>query len=257
MNKIVFKQTVKSNIKLWIMFTFVASVIMAVLTFVFEPQTLDGLSNLVGSTSLLPDTSYLGIMKTSYFSIYGVLLPLVYIILVSNSLIAAQVDQGSMAYLLSTPINRMTVVRTKAYYLIFSLILMFGCIYGSGLLSIHAFQQHVDIDMTKFGLMCLGLFLLAFATAGISFFSSCLFNLSKNALTLGAGLPLAFFIITLLGTLSDQLENMKYFSMNTLFNTEAIMNGESVMWEFIVLIVIGVVLFESGMQVFKRKDLPL
>lgn len=257
MNTTIFKQTLKSNSKLWIIFTLVASIIMGVLTYVFEPQTLESISNLVANSDLLPDTSYLGIMKTTYFTIYGVLLPLVYIILVSNSLISSQVDRGSMAYILSTPIKRLTVVRTQAMYLIMSLIAMFTVIYGVGIASINLFQQDIDIDLTKFSLLCLGLFLLAFATAGISFFFSCVFNLSKNAVALGAGIPMAFFILSLLSSLTDQLEDMKYVTMNTLYDTTAIMEGDSVIWGFTVLSVIGVVLFISGMVVFDKKDLPL
>ena len=89
----------------------------------------------------------------------------------ANSLIASQVDRGSMAYLLSTPTKRSTVVRTQALYLITSLIMMFVIVTGVGLAAIQIFQGNVDINISDFIMLNVGLFLLMFATSGISFFS--------------------------------------------------------------------------------------
>ena len=89
----------------------------------------------------------------------------------ANSLIASQVDRGSMAYLLSTPTKRSTVVRTQALYLITSLIMMFVIVTGVGLAAIQIFQGNVDINISDFIMLNVGLFLLMFATSAISFFS--------------------------------------------------------------------------------------
>lgn len=63
------------------------------------------------------------------------LLPLIFIIIVANSLVASEVDRGSMAYTLSTPTTRKTVILTKAVFLISSLIIMFTIVTGAGILS--------------------------------------------------------------------------------------------------------------------------
>lgn len=57
---------------------------------------------------------------------------------------------------------------------------------------------------------------------------SCLFDLSKNSLALGAGIPIAFFLFLLMSKFSESLEGLKYFSMNILFDTNAIFNGDNV-----------------------------
>ena len=66
---------------------------------------------------------------------------------------------------------------------------------GVGVFSIQTFQSDVDVNMTDFYKMMLGLFLLMFATSAISFFFSSVFNLSKNSLLFGGGLPIAFFLL--------------------------------------------------------------
>lgn len=95
------------------------------------------------------------------------------------------------------------------------------------------------------------------ALSSISFACSCIFNLSKYSLTFGAGLPIAFFVFQIMAQTGEELEAFKYISLNTLFDTEAIINGGSFGIQFIVLAAVSAVLYVLGIQFFKRKDLPL
>ncbi|MBE7128485.1 ABC transporter permease [Bacillus mycoides] len=259
-SKAIFKQTLKANFKLWIIFTVITSAMLAVMIAVFEPTTLSGMTDMVKGTPLaamMKNTTFLGMLASTFYSMHGILLPVIFIMMTANSLIASQVDRGSMAYLLSTPTKRSTVVGTQALYLITSLVVMFVIVTGAGLATIQITQSNVDINISDFIMLNVGLFLLMFATSGISFFFSCLFNLSKNSLALGAGIPVAFFLFQLMGQVSTSLEKMKYLSLNTLFDTNAILNGDSVAIPFIILIGVGIVLYGAGMRVFQQKDLPL
>ncbi len=260
LSKTIFKQTLKANFKLWIIFTVITSVMLAVMIAVFEPTTISGVTDMIKDTALgdmLKNTTFLGMLASTFYSLHGVLLPVIFIIMTANSLIASQVDRGSMAYLLSTPIKRSTVVRTQAFYLIVSLMMMFVIVTSLGLAAIQIFQSDVDISISDFLMLNLGLFLLMFAISGISFFFSCLFNLTKNSLALGAGIPIAFFLFHLMAQISKSLEGIKYISLNTLFDTVAILNGDSIAIQFIMLIGIGIVLYALGIRVFQQKDLPL
>jgi ABC-2 type transport system permease protein len=115
----------------------------------------------------------------------------------------------------------------------------------------------VDFSVGGYLLLNLGAFLLLFAIAGISFLFSCVFNLSKNSLALGAGIPVAFFIFQIMSQVGSSLENFKYFSLITLFNPGNITGGGTFIPQFIVLAVLGTVLYTIGIKVFKEKDLPL
>lgn len=259
-SKPIFKQTLKSNLKLWIVFTLIMTVFHVALIAVFNPSTLTDMSGMVKDTplaGLLGDATFLGMLSKTFYGIQGVLIPIVFIIMTANSLIASQVDRGSMAYLLSTPTKRSTVVRTQAVYLVMSLIVMFLIVTVSGIVSINVFQSEIDINMTEYLMLNLGLFLLMFATSGISFFFSCLFNLTKNSLAFGAGIPMAFFLLKLMGDVDSSLEGLKYVSLNTLFDTNAITTSGSYSIQFIILAVVGLALYILGMRVFMKKDLPL
>lgn len=452
-NKTIFKHTFKSNFKIWIIITLVLSVMNGVMIAVFEPSTINSITNMVKDTplsSLLADTSFLGMLAQTFYSIHGVILPLIYIIIVANNLIVSQVDRGSMAYILSTPIKRIEVVITQAIYFITSLFMMILISTVVGLFTIQAFHGGVwgvsytedveaaskvlnmdkedvnndlnlilnneealkegakarsidedvykaylnlkitqnsykkaseimdideekisedpsiikeneealeagakvmDISKEEYGayidqivaqklsqssemqdkifkgiseaskvldvdeselasdmgqiksnekaldaavkesgipkemfisiidnqiatseiaadegmdfnvkdyiMLNVGLFLLMFATSGVSFMFSCIFNLSKNYMAFGAGIPVAFFLFDMMTQVSADLEFVKYFTINTLFDTEAIISGGDYMIQFIALGAIGIVLYGIGMYIFKRKDLPL
>lgn len=64
------------------------------------------------------------IVGTIFYKMAGLLLPIIYIIMTANNLIAGQVDSGSMAYILSTSTKRNQVVFTQAVYLVGSLFAM-------------------------------------------------------------------------------------------------------------------------------------
>ncbi|WEK55938.1 MAG: ABC transporter permease subunit [Candidatus Cohnella colombiensis] len=260
LSKPILKQTIKANLRLWLIFTMIMTVFHVVFIAVFNASTISDLSSLVKDSplaSLLGETSFLGMLSNTFYGIHGALLPIIFIIMTANGLIASQVDRGSMAYLLSTPTKRSTVVRTQATFLIASLILMMLIITLAGYIAIQAFQGETDIRIFDYFMLNLGLFLLWFATSSISFFFSCVFNLSKNSLAWGAGIPLAFFLFKLMGDVDSSLEKLKYFTLNTLFDTSAVLNGSGYAIQYVVLAVVGVILNILAVRVFQRKDLPL
>jgi ABC-2 type transport system permease protein len=412
----IFKQTLRQNWKLWAIFTAVSSVLSAVIISVYDPRMMqrmmDTLSSVPGLGDMISEqmggaNSLLGMLGATFYSLQGVILPLIFIIMTANSLIASQVDRGSMAYTLSTPIKRTKVVCTQALYMIVGVLCMFLVITAVGLcvvqirhqglwgseftpdvvaaadvlnldeeylennlnliladpeavkaganargieqdvytmylslkiagqtdtppseqtsadseqakimqeklmdglnaaaaelnmdvadlatdmIAIKEHPQAMDAAVSASGLpetvfigainqqlandelgfdlgisfsikdylyLNLGAFLLMFAISGISFMFSCVFNLTKNSLALGAGIPIAFFIFEIMSEASSDLEFFKYFSLNTLFDASAIADGGEFFPQFVVLAIVGAVLFLTGIIVFKEKDLPL
>lgn len=119
-------------------------------------------------------------------------------------------------------------------------------------------DNSITFDTWSFVKINIGLFLLMFAISGISFISSSIFNLSKNSFALGAGLPLAFWILQIVANIDESLEKAKYLSLNTLFNPSSLMKGgSSFLINFGVLLVVGTGLYVGSIYIFKHKDLPL
>ena len=461
-SKTIFKQTLKQNWKLWAIFTALSAVMSAVIIAVFDPKMMqtmmDMIKSMPGMADMIGDrmdsaTSLLGMLGNSFYSMTGVILPLIFVIMTANSLIASQVDRGSMAYTLSTPIKRVKVVSTQALYMITSVLCMFlvVTIVGLGTVQIahnglwgqsytadvkaasetlsldkediandlklilnspdamkagaeargvdeDVYSAYLNLKITEsaydtaaeimgvdtdvintnptlikdneealnaaaeimgveppmfavildqmaaqkdtaseqmqqmqgkmmagitaaaeelgmdagdlatnmgkikgderamaaavsasglpeemfagiinqqlandqitldHGLdfnvgdylnLNLGVFLLMLAISSVSFLFSCIFNLTKNSLALGAGIPVACLIFQIMSQASSSLENFKYLSLNTLFSPSDITGGGTFIPQFIVLAALGAVLYGVGIKVFKEKDLPL
>jgi len=135
-SKTIFKQTLQQNWKLWAIFTAITSIMSAVIITVFDPRMIQGMIDMISDIPGIGDMvdemvsggtfSLLGMMSQSFYGFQGLILPLVYVIITANALVASQVDRGSMAYTLSTPIKRVKVVGTQAIYMIVALFAMFS-----------------------------------------------------------------------------------------------------------------------------------
>lgn len=263
------KPLLKASIKLnYIVFFIILAVLMLYLPIIismYNPDTQESLKEMLTALpkELVAAMGFANIGTTlisfigSYF--YGfliLLLPMIYCIVVANRSIASHVDKGSMAYLLSTPNKRTKIAGTQAFFLIVttSLLIIFVTIVGIALSSI-LFPG--ELDVSAFLLLNTGTLLLYFALTGIGFFASCFFNDTKNSLTLGAGLPVAFLVLQMISDVGDATEFLKYFTIYTLFNPEKIIQGESYLPSFIVLGAIALVTYSAGIYAFQKRDLPL
>ena len=212
---------------------------------------------------------YALIVGSIFFKMAGLLLPIIYIIMVSNNLISGQVDSGSMAYVLSTSTKRKEVTFTQACYLIGSLFLMM-CATTITSCICFAFVDSSVTELTygKLILLNLGAFITLFAISGINFLTSCWFDRSKRSMALGGGFSMFFLVATMLGLFGSQvipsvvrldaLNNFNYVSLITLFDSVSIISGTTTfIWKLAILFVIGLVGYVIGSIRFKKKDLPL
>ena len=119
------------------------------------------------------------------------------------------------------------------------------------------FDQGIYVNLSNYINLNIGIFLLMFAIGGVSFLFSCIFNLSRNSFALGAGIPFAFFILNIMANASPDFANLRFFTLNTLYNPTSVVGGYEFIPQFIAMAAIGLVLYVVGISVFKRKDLPL
>ena len=261
------KQTIKSNRVLFLIFTVVPSIFLSLTLMIYTTQTANAMKAILTSNALPPAMMQMvgsqlsnltlnGMMATQFFQMLAILFPMIYVIIVGNKLIADRIDRGDMAYILSTPTKRNKVTLTQALYLIGSLVVMFAVFAIAGLIAVAIFQPGV-LEVKSFLLLDLGAFLLAFAISGITYAASCIFNLSKNSLAVGAGLPLTFFVSNLLAKMGTNLQGFKYITLQTLYDTDKILSGSGYAWQLTILAVIGIALYALGMIIFRKKDLPL
>ena len=119
------------------------------------------------------------------------------------------------------------------------------------------FDQGIYFNLANYINLNIGIFLLMFAIGGVSFMFSCIFNLSRNSFALGAGIPFAFFILNIMANASPDFANLRFLTLNTLYDPTSVVGGYEFIPQFIAMAAIGVVLYITGISVFKAKDLPL
>ena len=211
---------------------------------------------------------YALIVGSIFFKIAGLLLPIIYMIMVSNSLIVGQVDSGSMAYVLSTSTKRKSVTFTQSIFMISSLFVMFLLTTITSFICFAIVKVDTDLTYGKLALINLGAFLVLFAMSGINFFTSCIFDRSKRSMAIGGGLSIFFLVATMLGLFGSKvipsvvrikaLNNFNYVSIISLFNVVNILDGKAgFIPGLIILLVIGLAGYIAGSIIFKKKDLPL
>lgn len=214
------------------------------------------------------------VIGAMFFSLAGLLLPMVYAILTSNSLVSEEVETGSLAFTLSCPVNRTSVVFTKAVYQILSITTMFLFLFGVGVLTrqIAIWTGGSDfatsVSIKDLALYTLGAYSVIMAISSICFFTSCYFNKTKYSLGVGGGLAIFFYVTSILGLfgldvmpLALRIDSMNIFNYVTIirfFDVQAILDGNVVFYyELIGLLLITLIGYGASFYVFNKKDLPL
>ncbi len=211
---------------------------------------------------------YTLIVGSIFYKLAGLLLPIIYMIMASNNLIAGQVDSGSMAYVLSTSTKRKTVVFTQAVYLIGSLFTMFLLTTATGCVCLALVTEEVGLTYGNLILLNLGAFLVLLALSGLCFFTSCVFDRSKRSMAIGGGLSIFALVAAMLGLFGSpvipsvvRLDALNYFNYTTiisLFDVISIIVGTGTfIWKFAILAVVGIIGYVAGAARFIKKDLPL
>ena len=211
---------------------------------------------------------YTLIVGSIFYKLAGLLLPIIFMIMASNNLIAGQVDSGSMAYVLSTSTKRKTVVFTQAMYLIGSLLSMFVLTAITSFICLAFVTSDVTLTCGKLALLNFGAFLVLFALSGLCFFTSCWFDRSKRSMAIGGGLSIFSLVAAMLGLFGSpvipsvvRMDSLNYFNKVTVisfFDVISIMDGTNAfLWKFAILFALGILGYIVGSIRFTKKDLPL
>ena len=227
------KQTVKSNGILWLIFTAVLGVLLAQFASMEMTQFL---------------------LFLIQYGMMAMILPGIYILISSNKLLAGQVDRGSMAYVLSTPKRRSTVVH--------------GIINAASPITLG--QAGIEIpelmgaELTFDMILKVNLsaMLVCLAMGGVCFMFSGIFNQSKYSVAFSGtfvGVSILANMMAMFGSLGvDALENFKYASICTLYDYNSVI-ADTDTWiiKGAVALGIAVVSYAIGSIRFCKKDLPL
>lgn len=266
MSRTLFRYTVRSNWILAVIFFGIMFMYLAIIISMYDPE---GIEHMIALVEMLPDelaalmgfdiaiTDMISFLASYYYSFLIILFPLIYCIIIANRLVAKHVDHGSMTYMLCTPESRVRIITTQALFMIISIVTLLSLIALTGLaLSQIMFPGELDVGM--YISLNLGAVMLFLALSSICFFFSCLFDDTRYSLALGGGIPVLFFIISLLTNMGMGHEWLRYLTLLTLYDPAKILYGQqSVFMVSLVFAAIAAALYSAAIHVFSRRDLPL
>lgn len=266
MNPTLFMATIKSNWIIWFIFFLVMLMYLAIIISMFDPQGLEGLIALLDTLprELVAAMGYdligeglTAFLASYYYGFIAIMFPMIFCIIIANRLVAKHVDSGSMAYLLSTPNSRITIVSTQAFFLIISVTALICVVTAAGiLLSETMFPGQLDTG--GFLLLNLVTLLTFYAISGICFFFSCIFDDTKHSLAFGAGVPIAFFVINMLANVSEKYAWLSNFTIFTLLNPAEILARDPFTTTSIVILTsIALIMYAGGIILFNNRSLSL
>lgn len=260
-----FKADVKANRFIWLLITIVYSLYAIIIVSMFDPENVDAMAEIM---AIIPQellnaggftfgTTLLTHISGFLYSMLLYLFPLIITVIVNHRLIASHVDKGSMTYLLSTSVSRSKIIITQAIFSIISITLVFVTITVAQILtSVLLFPGELDIG--KFILLNIYATLLYFAISGICFFASSLFNESRFSLGFGAGVPIAFVVLEMLGSIGENTDWLSNLSIFALFDPDPLFAGDVFAYiGMTVLGIIAVLFYTASIVLFKKRDLPL
>lgn len=199
-----------------------------------------------------------GFMSGEFYGLIYLILLSIYSVMITTQLIARLVDRGSMAFLLSSPTSRVKVGLTQAAVVISGLVIIMVITILGGFSGTAWLVNDVTLNTANFIYVNVMGFLLFFVVSGYSFLFSCFFNDEKRALSTSATLTLLFYVLDLVGKMSDKLDFLRHFTIFSLFNAQDIAYGtEHILYKGIGLGVSGVILFILGIIIFRKKDLSI
>ena len=156
-----------------------------------------------------------------FFARIWVMIMALYGIGTANALLAKMVEDGSLAFLLSTPVSRSEIVSTQTGVLMSTnAILVAAMIVGVYLGTV---CSGIDIEHGRYiDLGLLGLSFFSLIEMYSLFFSAC-FVEEEQALTYAMGLTLIFYALDIVGGLSDKCSWLKKLSLFQWFQPQEVL----------------------------------
>lgn len=259
------KRNILSCIKPLIIIFVALCLYTTVIIYMFNPKLADMLNEY---QKALPDmmaavgmegmaSNLLEWIKIYLYGFIMMLFPLIFIIIANHKLLMGYIDSGSMANLLATPNSRGKIIRTQLISSCLLIILLIAATTGVGIASCQIMFPG-ELDIPRYLLLNASTCLLQLGISGIAFGAACVFSESKYYYSIGAGLPILFFLIQMISNMGDKLKNLKYLTIYTLLPAKEIVAGESGHWGYeLAMAVLVVVLYGSGVVYFKKRDISV
>lgn len=195
-------------------------------------------------------------MSTEYFSFFWPIMVVTMVIAFANLMIVTEVEKGTIELSLAQPISRLRLFASRylagvVYFLLFDVLSVFVMI---PIAKLNHVSYQINNYYTVFGIsMLFGLAIFSMAT-----FFSAVFSEKGKAMAFSAAVLLSMYVINVVSSLKDSLENIKYVSLFYYFNPGQVF-GNNVVIAYSVPVFLGVIVVFTAAAAwwFNRRDIAV
>ena len=200
-----FRREARRSILLLVIFPGILVLYASVILTMYDPELGDSLAMMKDAMRELfaafgmsdPGSTLTEFLANYLYGFLFLVLPLVLLILLTNRLVVGYLDQGTMAWLLSTPTPRWKIAATQAMLHVVCAALI--VVYAGGLCAIlSAIMYSGELAVGPFFRLNLTLAALLCLLGSICFLGACALPDSRQGLALGGGLCVVFLLLQML-----------------------------------------------------------
>lgn len=181
----------------------------------------------------------------------------IYVVLLSGNMLAKEEGEKTIEFLLSKPISRASLVTQKLLVVVVNIIL-FNIIVSLINLAGFSIVDDGTFEFYPFLLMSIAPILLHLTFASIAFLLSSLLRKGRQILSVTVGLVFITYFLQVISSVSDRLENMKYFSPFEYVNAADIIGDESIKGSYILIMFsVMVICTISTFFYYRKKDIAV
>lgn len=192
-------------------------------------------------------------MSTEYFSFFWPIMVITMMIAFANLMIITEIERGTIELTLAQPVSRLKLFVSRyaagvLYFAIFNFVSVFAIIPFA---TLHNVSYQIQNYFTVWGIS----FLFGLAVYSVATFFSALFSEKGAAVASSAALLLMMYVLNIVSTLKDSLENLKYFTFFHYFNpTQVFGNNEVIQYSVPVFIGVIIVFTAAAAWRFNTRD---
>lgn len=190
--------------------------------------------------------------------LYGfimILFPVIFSIIFGNRLMGNYLDTGSMAYILSSPYKRRTVIINQLAVFFINLLIIFTYV---GLVTIIFGGGRWDLDTPNFLKLLAGCFFLHLFIASFIMHLNVIFADSGKTIATVTGIILIMYLFQMGSNMGQRFGFLKYFTIFSLFNAPEISKGTpGSMTGPLILLAGSIIITIATVRIFSKKDYSL
>ena len=193
---------------------------------------------------------FLGLM----FTFYGLLVT-VSAVMLGSDIISKEERDKTVEFSLAMPITRGKLITAKTLAAVVHCICLLGITWAASLVSVAKYNP--DSEFYNFlRLSMLALFIMQMIFLAVGIFLGCAMRHYKRAGSTAVSLLLGTYFISVIVSLNDKLEFLKYFSPFTYFSPAMLMNESKIDPNYVLLsLAIIAVCILGGHVIYERRDL--